>query len=271
MTGLIEAFQEIDTYLAQSIRSGFEPLTLLEDIETGSLRVWLRNVLTTVDDESLRSGDWKKVVGAFLVKAKRIMVDWTTEHTEISSEADLTDLQQRILDEAARTGVLHIPMYSPIPTSQIAKSVELIADATRQLRPGDSVSFLSELQAPARLNLELQVVPERLSDLLVHESLVNEALMILIIKKPDFLGDSMWEFRHGKGSIPAKLLDGKWLAEFRCGNVVIHPGDALRAKVRSTARYGYDGDVIDLQYEVVHVEAVINAIRPTQEGLFPRG
>ena len=57
MTGLIEAFQEIDTYLAQSIRSGFEPLTLLEDIETGSLRVWLRNVLTTVDDESLRSGD----------------------------------------------------------------------------------------------------------------------------------------------------------------------------------------------------------------------
>src|ERR1700719_2313692 len=58
MTDLIEAFQEIDALLAGSIRGTIKPSTLLEDIEAGSLRVWLRNVLNSVDDESLKSGDW---------------------------------------------------------------------------------------------------------------------------------------------------------------------------------------------------------------------
>jgi hypothetical protein len=94
--------------------------------------------------------------------------------------------------------------------------------------------------------------------------------MIVIIKKPDFLGDSRWEFRHGSGSLPAKLLDPKWLIEFRTGLVVIHR-ETRSAPWCAPRRYGYDGDVIDLQYEVIRVDDVIHAIRPSQGGLFLKG
>lgn len=48
LTGMIEAFQEIDTLLVGSIRSTLQPSTLLEDIEAGSVKVWLRNALIAI-------------------------------------------------------------------------------------------------------------------------------------------------------------------------------------------------------------------------------
>jgi hypothetical protein len=45
---MIEAFQEIDTLLVGSIRSTLQPSTLLEDIEAGSVKVWLRNALIAI-------------------------------------------------------------------------------------------------------------------------------------------------------------------------------------------------------------------------------
>jgi hypothetical protein len=103
---------------------------------------------------------------------------------------------------------------------------------------------------------------------LVKESLESEAPMILIVKRPDFLGDSRWEFRHGKQPFEAKLMDAAWLADFRNGVVVLRPGDGLRAKVRSVVRYGHDGELIDSKHEVLEVFDVIHTLRPSQDGLF---
>jgi hypothetical protein len=126
MAGMIEAFQEIDTLLVGSISSTLQPSTLLEDIEGGSVRVWLRNTLNAIDDESLKSGDWKKVVGGFLVRAKRILIDWTDKRTTVTSATELDELRQLILNEAAATDVLAIPSYAPIPAIDIARTIELI-------------------------------------------------------------------------------------------------------------------------------------------------
>ena len=159
-------------------------------------------------------------------------------------------------------------MYVPLPTPEVAKSVELIANATNLLQEGDSVSYLTEAEPPATFNRDFHVVPDSLTELLVHESLVNNSRMNLIIKKPDFLGDSRWEFRHGASAFPANLVDMPWLAKFRSGAAIIQPGDALRALVRSTVRYGYDGDVVDTHHEVIQVIDVMRALRPSQVALF---
>jgi len=267
MTAMIEAFQEIDGYLAHSIKGSIKPSMLLEDIEAGSLRTWLRNTLESIDEESLKSGDYKKIIGSFLVKAKRIIINWTDERTEVTSEAELVDLQRQILNEAAKTGVMPIPVYSPVPTSEIARSVELIATAIEPLHEGDAIAYLPGSETPVEFNRSFHVVPESLADLLVKESLTNEAQMILMIKKPDFLGDSRWDFRHGSSPLLAKMQDAKWVEDFHRGSVPIFPGDALRAIVRTTVRYGYDGDVVDTQHDVMRVLDVIRAIRPSQTEL----
>src|ERR1035437_1441029 len=271
MTALIDAFQEIDGFLAQSVTSALQPVTLLEDIEAGSLRAWLRNSLDAVDDDTLKSGDYKKLVGVFLVKAKRVMIKWTENRTEVTSASELVELQRAILKEALETEPrrpLMLMSSSPVPTSEIARSVELISNAVQPLGVGDSIRYLASSEPPTEFNTSFRITPGSLTELLVNESLVNEAQMILMVRRPDFLGGAKWEFRHGNNPIPARIMHAKWMAEFRSGVVPLLPGDALRAKVRTTVRYGYDGDVIDSQHEVVEVIDVIRAIRPTQEGLF---
>jgi hypothetical protein len=206
MSALIDSFQEIDHDLVQSISTRIHPILLLEDIESGSLRAWLRNTLEMADDEALKSGEWKKVVGSYLVKAKRVIIDFLGERSTVTSPAEIGELQQRLVEVATATDVLRIPAYRPLPPDRIANSIRRLAEAVSPLQEGDSASYLSE--GDARLiNLTFNLSPESIEALLVRETYTNTATMILKVKKPDFLGESMWEFRYEGRVIPVKITD----------------------------------------------------------------
>ncbi len=53
---------------------------LLEDIEAGSIKVWLRNALHAVEDEALKTLDWKPAVGKYLVRAKYAVIRWIDDN-----------------------------------------------------------------------------------------------------------------------------------------------------------------------------------------------
>jgi hypothetical protein len=137
----------------------------------------------------------------------------------------------------------------------------------KPLSAGDSVSYLSS-EPKTEFNRSFQVIPDALTDLLVRERITSETQMILVIKRPDFLGDARWEFRHDRRIFEARISDARWLTEFRAGTVVIHPGDALRSVVLSTVRYGFDGEVVDSQHEIIRVDGVIHTLRPSQDNFF---
>ncbi len=80
--------------------------------------------------------------------------------------------------------------------------------------------------------------------------------MILKVKKPDFLGDSKWEFVH-ESAIEAKLLDDQWLAKFRNNEIPLQPGSALRVLMHVEVEYGYDKELVSRKYQIVKVYEVI--------------
>ncbi len=84
----------------------------------------------------------------------------------------------------------------------------------------------------------------------------------------DFLGDSMWDFRHDTRTIRAKIVDSEWLQKFQSRSEQVRPGDAIRADVSVEAKYGYDGEVIAFHYRVEKIHEVIPAEHPHQDGLF---
>ena len=86
MSELIDSFQEIDRKLVTSIDVNIEQILLLEDIEAGSIRVWLRSVLKLIPDDAAYNLDWKPIVGQYLVRAKKAMVDFLEKKTTISNE-----------------------------------------------------------------------------------------------------------------------------------------------------------------------------------------
>ena len=78
------------------------------------------------------------------------------------------------------------------------------------------------------------------------------------MKKPDFLGDSQWEFKHGKKTIRAKVADETWLNTFRKREIDVRPGDALRCIVVVAYDYGHDGELLRERFLIVSVQEKID-------------
>lgn len=112
--------------------------------------------------------------------------------------------------------------------------------------------------------MEFHIAPNQIDELLVKEQLASESLMILRVKKPDFIGDSMWDFVHDGRVLTAQLADSSWLNEFRQGSHPLTPGDSLRTLVKSTVRYGFDNDVVNTRYEIIKVLGISHQERPPQ-------
>ena len=91
MSSLIEAVHLVDTDLANAIDVNIKPELILQDIQTGSLKSFLRNQLETLDDNDLKELDWKKIIGGYLRSAKYRMLDFLKERDEITDRKQLED------------------------------------------------------------------------------------------------------------------------------------------------------------------------------------
>ena len=107
------------------------------------------------------------------------------------------------------------------------------------------------------INAKFKLVPESIEDLLTQEILTSTSEMILKVKKPDYLGESMWEFRHGTRPFEAKILDSEWLKEFQNRKYDVRPGDSLRTIVKTEVQYGYDNEVVAVHNLIEKVKEVI--------------
>lgn len=119
------------------------------------------------------------------------------------------------------------------------------------------------------INKAFRVPEETIYGLLTAETLTSEAEMILRVKKPDYLGQSMWEFRHETRIIPAKILDAEWLARFHNREVVLRPRDSIRVKIQTAVYYDRYGEVVATHYAITQVLAVIAAPTWGQGELYP--
>ncbi len=64
----------------------------------------------------------------------------------------------------------------------------------------------------------------------------------LIIKKPDILGDTAWEFLLDNKNIKAKILDEKWISSFRENSFVLTPGCYISASVQASYKKDFYGN-----------------------------
>lgn len=81
--------------------------------------------------------------------------------------------------------------------------------------------------------------------------------MILAVKKPDYLGASRWELRHGKRTISAKIEDISFLRRFQGRQIDVRPGDALRCMVQSELRYGFDNNLLSERHTIIEVQEIL--------------
>lgn len=253
-TELIRSFEELDHVLARSVDSSIKPVMILEDVEVGSLKVWLKNALRSTDDQALKDLDWRPAVGKYLVRAKYVVLRWLDND---DAPRSLQDLRREIRDLASETDVRRLPDYAPPDPSGLINIAKQIQDAKKMLGPNDRV-FFEGSEGRVEVDLSVDIDPDELAELATKETIMlPPAEMILAVKKPDYLGNSKWDLRHGKRSISVRMEDADFLASFQGRKQDVRPGDALRCKVTVEMRYGYDNELISETYAVTKVIEVL--------------
>ena len=177
MTNLIEEFEALDRELVRSISGSIQPVLLLEDVESASIKAWLRQFVEGIDDDALKGIDWRPQVGKYLVNAKYCFVNFLEKHTTITDRGEISDLKQELLSAAEETDVLHIPAYSPMPDARIAGTLQELTGAVGHLRDGDSAKFVGLESNEASFNLEFSISPETIENLLTRQTITNISQM----------------------------------------------------------------------------------------------
>lgn len=268
MSAMIEGFQSLDNNLVRAFPIRVRPQLLLEDIQVGSLMTKIKNVLEGIDDAAIKNLEWKKVVGGFLLQGKHAVVRWIEKREQIESRQALEGLSREILRLAEGTKVLHLPVYTPPALPLLIKDIALISEAAFQLGPKDIATYEAVGEA-SEFNKHFHVDAEFAEELLTDETITNRSEILLRVKKPDYLGDSMWEFVHAGHVIRAKIEDHDWVVAFQFQKVEVLPGDSLRVILETTTHHGADGGEIITYYRVIKVIGVKRASSGKQLDLPP--
>jgi hypothetical protein len=265
MAELIEAFHSIDRDLARAVSMSVHADVLLERVEAGSIKAFIRTVLQQLDDDALKNLEWKPLVGQYLVRAKHAMLRKLEGKDKIASRAEVIELQDEI---AALAPPIPQELLPPgkVPVERLLLDIQMISIAVTELRPEDSATLVSSVGATP-IEKRIRVSDEDIVQLLTQDTTSTEAPMTLLVKKPDYLGHSKWEFKHGDRALEARILDIDWLATFQSGQIELKPGDALQAIVKSVTATGFDGEIVDTQHEVLKVLGVVPSTSAEQDKL----
>ena len=77
---------------------------LLEDVERGSIKLWLKNVLKSIPDSAIEDLEYKKIIGHYLVKAKYYVLQKCSDVDEIKDAEYVEEIENGIKEIADETG-----------------------------------------------------------------------------------------------------------------------------------------------------------------------
>lgn len=253
----IKACERLDRELVSSIDASIDTVMVLEDIEAQSLKTWFRSSLRAVDDQALKDIDWKPLVGKYLVRAKYMVLRWMDDDETPKSLPELGREMQKL---AAETDVRRIPDYAPVSPSALIDAVRDFEGVKDHFVEGDKASLVIPDGEDIDFNLSMRLDVEDIEALAIKEIQVHSVpSMVLIVRKPDYLGTSMWDLRHGRRALSAKIEHEEWLRQFQNRRVDVRPGDALKCAVRIEMMYGHDNELINEKHYIEKVQEVLES------------
>ena len=264
IAGTIIAFGQLNTSLSNMISSEIEPIIILEGIEKGSIKVLLRDALKKIPDCAIEDLSLKKILGAYLVKAKYVILEKMKENDAIESNTDIEVLENELLRIAKETDLLRLQDYCKINRKELLLGMKLISETMRQLPSGTDFFYQSE-SGNSDISKHFVITDDKIDELIIKREILNTQKMILKVKKPDYLGHSQWDFKHGTRLINAKIIDYNWLNKFHIREIDIRPGDSLYSNVNILTAYDENLNLVSEKYEIVEVFNVIQDNQVTEQ------
>ncbi len=254
---MIEGINNLDFLIAESVNTKVKSNIILDDIEKGSIigRFW--NALVISEDGQIDNSPEAEKIEEYIEESRAETLKFIAEKK--STVQDLEVLQNSISDIAENKELKGTFNYAEPDILKLAETVNAINNSTDKLNNNESFELKSANKEVKEIKSGTPKIDiNAVEDALTENEIVNESELFYLIKKPDFLGDSAWSFKHGTKSVIVKILHQDWLDQFHSGKVIVVPGDSLQVLVRQTSKYNINGYLISEKLEVIQVIAVIH-------------
>jgi|TARA_B110001469_G_C9629475_1_gene314685 hypothetical protein len=254
---MIEGINDLDYLIAESVNTSVKSKIILDDIEKGSIigRFW--NALVMSQDGQIDNAPDNEKIEEYIEESRAETLKFIADKK--SSVEDLYNLKTTISEIANEKELTETFNYAEPDLLKLAKSINSINDSTVNLNENETFELKSENKEVKEIGSGTSKIDiEAVEEALTESEIVNESEMFYLIKKPDFLGDSAWSFKHGTKSVTVKILHQEWLDEFHSGKVPVAPGDSLNVLVRQTSKYNRNGYCISDKLEIIEVINVIH-------------
>lgn len=231
---LLVVLGKLEGLLAQTADPEFRAELVLEDVESGSIRAKLAVFLRSIPEEAIKNFDWKKLIGHFFNKGLQRFIKFLENKPGIGSVDELKNLQIALEADASAASSNQLLAPGQIPLDKLVLLIEELTRAVASLRDNEYIEYRSSA-GNARFNPHFNTA--NLQALLVTETQNSEHEYLVKAKRPDFMGESMWELVLKGHTITAKMADTDWLEDFHEGRVDFRPSDYLRIKLHTETTF----------------------------------
>lgn len=256
----INALSELDQALASCLSTSMRMSFKLEGFKEGSLITRLKSFYLNEDsNENIDDRMNIDTAQSFVDKSRDGILKGVNESNEKIDGKRLIDILSVTETVAEQVGIKDAIGYTPPNPMIFSKAINSVLESSDRLGDGEKakISTSDEFENES-LYVDLprgkKVDVDDVLKELVTKEIENTLDMILVIKKPDFLGDSQWEFKKGKESLSAKIEDSEWVSKFKSGEVVIVPNDALHVDLNEKALFDKHGVALSIKRTITKVK-----------------
>ena len=253
---LVDSINEFDFLMASTIDSTVTSKVYINDFEKGSLITKLRSALIIGDDKKLDNEDNSENIKEHIRHSRDKAFEFIAEGK--SSVQDVENFVEEINESAKNKNLTESFNYAEPNLLDLAKVVNKINESTDDLTKNEFFEIKKKKDSPQIKTGNSKINIDDVEEALTKETIEQDFEIYYKIKKPDFLGDSQWEFKHGTKTLKIKITHSEWLDKFHLGKIIVKPGDSLKVKVNQVNSYNTNGYLLSEKKEIIEVLEIRN-------------
>lgn len=265
---VINSFKKTDEVLAKTFYNSISASYELINIEHGSIKLTIKQILENIPNEALAELDIKKLIGSFLVRGKHKIIKLINDNEKLDDIEKLDTLREDLLIDAKSNDVLPFKDYREIENTELIEAIIDINTKINSLPKNTNIYYINSNNTQ-KISKDFSISNELLQMISENSFRVYENTMTIKVKQPDYLSkNAMWTFKiEDRKTIEAKFDDLEWLNNFQKRKFDVRPEDSLSVLMKITTDFDNKEKITRVKYNIMKVYKIL-PFAPLEQATF---
>ena len=237
MSHFLEAQEKSSNLILSILDTNSVAYQQLDFIQKGSLIVKIYDILKSLNDEEIRDKGWVYIGREVIIAAKNAVIEYISKKEEINNKTDIENIKDAIIENTKQK----IPsdqtlLLESAGNGVIASYVDISLEPYKKLSQTQEIFYTNPDGKTIKINKSCSFNTSSVEEDLSFVETIKNVQLILLVKKPDYIGESQWDFQMVSGGnayqLQGKILNKEWLEGFQNSDLPYKdmplPKDALK-------------------------------------------